>query len=64
MLHFHNDGGLSGHGLMTSLGEGKDKSFDNITANWVITNLVMTQFAVILLNDLLRGSQHCGSLVR
>jgi len=29
-------------------GEGKDRSFNKITANWVTT-----QFAVILLNDLL-----------
>jgi len=43
MLQWDNDG----HVLMTSLAEGKDRSFNKITANWV-----MTQFAVILLNDL------------
>ena len=31
----HNADGLSGRGLMTSLGEGKDRSFNKITANWV-----------------------------
>jgi len=67
MIQCHNEDGLSGGGLMTSLGEGKDRSFNKITANWV-----MTPFAVIVLNDLylsllqlslLRGSQHCGSLI-
>ena len=42
----HNDDGLSGRGLVTSL-EGKDRSFNKITGNWV-----MTQFTVSLLNDL------------
>jgi len=59
MLHFDNNDGLSGRGLMISLEEGKDGPFNKITANWA------TQFAVILLNDLflplqlslLRGSQ-------
>jgi len=44
MLQCNNDVGLSGRGLMTSLGEEKDRSFNNITANWV-----MTQVTVILL---------------
>jgi len=30
----HNDYGLSGRGLMTSLGQGKGRSFNNITGNW------------------------------
>ena len=30
----HNDDGLSGRGLMTSLGQGKDRSFKQITGNW------------------------------
>jgi len=47
MLQRYNDDGLSGHGRMTSLGEGKGRSFNKIMANWVTTH-----FAVILLNDL------------
>jgi len=47
MLQCHNDDSLSGRDLITSLGEGKDRSFNSITAKWVIT-----QFAVMLLNDL------------
>jgi len=43
----HNDDGLSGRGLVTSLREGKDRSFNKITGNWVTT-----QFPVSLLNDL------------
>jgi len=30
----HNADGVRGHGLMMSLGEGKDRSFNKITANW------------------------------
>jgi len=33
--------------LITSLGEGKDRSLNSITAKWVLT-----QFAIMLLNDL------------
>jgi len=47
MVQGDDDDDLSGRGLMTSLGEGKGRSFNKITANWV-----MTRFAVILLNDL------------
>jgi len=47
MLRCHNNDGLSGHGLVTSVGEGKGRSFSNIMENWI-----MTQFAIILLNDL------------
>jgi len=48
-MHFpytsqHNDDGLSGRGLMTSLGEEKDRSFNEITGT--------TQLPVILLNVL------------
>ena len=43
MLQYDNDG----RGLVTSLAEGKDRSFNEMMANWV-----MTQCAVILLNDL------------
>jgi len=40
------DDGLSGRGLMTSLGEGKDRSFNKIMRNWV-----KIQCCVTLLND-------------
>jgi len=33
----HNDEGLSGRDLMTSLGERKDRSFNKITGNWFMT---------------------------
>lgn len=33
--HNVNADGLSGHGLMRSLGDGKDRSFNNIMGNWV-----------------------------
>jgi len=32
----YDDDGLSGRDLMTSLGEGKDRSFNIITGNWVM----------------------------
>jgi len=32
----HNADSLSGHGLMTSLGEGKERSINKITGNWVM----------------------------
>jgi len=62
MLQYDNDG----RGLVTSLAEGKDRSFNEMTANWVMTQthqcaVILSfnkmkadwvQLAVILLNDL------------
>jgi len=49
MLQCHNDydEGISGRGLMTSLGEGKDRSFNKITANWVMTEFALLYWMTI-----------------
>jgi len=49
MLQCHNDydEGISGRGLMTSLREGKDRSFNKITANWVVTEFALFYWMTI-----------------
>jgi len=57
MLQYDNDG----RGLVTSLAEGKDRSFNEMMAHWVPSFYWMTYLSLLQLL-LLHGSQHCGTL--